>query len=142
MQVREIMTKNVEAIQTGSTIKEAAEKMKRFDVGAMPVFDDGEAVGILTDRDITIRAVAEGHDPTRMSVKEVMTKEVIFCREDESVEYAADLMKQKQVRRLLIKDSQGKVVGILSLGDIATRVEKEQAGETIRQVSHPSEPNR
>src|SRR5947209_10896530 len=102
MKVKEIMDPRVAVVHADTTVQEAAEKMKDLDVGPLPVCENDRLVGMVTDRDITVRAVAEGHDPWTDHVRDVMTPEVIFCFEDQDVAEAARLMKRKQVRRLLV----------------------------------------
>src|SRR5262249_14601562 len=94
MQVKEIMTRGVEVIHPDSTVEEAARKMKDLDIGPLPVCEDDRLVGMLTDRDITLRSTAGGEDPTRDKVRDVMTREVIYCFDDEDVAVAARQMKQ------------------------------------------------
>src|ERR671937_1268828 len=101
MQVKEVMTHGVECIRPEATLQEAATKMKELDVGPLPVCgDDDRLVGMLTDRDITIRAVAEGQDPKTARVQDVMTPDITYCFEDQDVKEAARLMEEKQIRRL------------------------------------------
>src|SRR5438067_768984 len=100
MQVREVMTRAVELVRPDSTLQEAARKMKDLDVGPLPVCDGERLVGMLTDRDITVRATAEGSDPKTARVRDAMTPEVLYCFDDEDVAEAARIMKDKQVRRL------------------------------------------
>src|SRR3712207_4768535 len=101
MQLRNVMTRDVEVVRPDASVQDAAAKMKRLDVGPLPVCDGKRVLGMVTDRDITIRAVAEGRDPKSTKVQEVMTDEVIYCYEDQDAEDAARLMAEKQVRRLL-----------------------------------------
>jgi len=143
MKLREIMTPNVECVRPGDTLQEAAAKMKSLDVGPMPVCgDDDKIVGMLTDRDITIRATAEGKDPKTTRVQDAMSEDVIWCYEDQDTDEAAELMQERQVRRLLVMGRDKRLVGIVSLGDLATEGKKKQAGETIQAVSEPSQPRR
>src|SRR4051794_28840839 len=104
MWVREIMTRDVECASPDDTLQKAARKMKELDVGPMPICDHDRVVGMLTDRDITIRAVAEGRDPRSTRVRDVMTQNVVSCYEDDAVEEAARLMQERQIRRLLVLD--------------------------------------
>jgi CBS domain-containing protein len=119
MQLKAIMTYGVDVIPSDATVKEAAEKMKKLDVGPLPVCDGERLVGILTDRDITIRAVAEGRDPFTTKVCDVMTPEIVYCFEDQDVKDAAILMEEKQIRRLPTLNRNKWIVGIVSLGDLA-----------------------
>src|SRR5690242_2022236 len=98
MWIRDIMTRDVECVGPDDTLQEAALKMKELDVGPMPVCDHDRIAGMLTDRDITIRAVAEGRDPRSTRVRDVMTRDVVACCEDDAVEEAARLMQERQIR--------------------------------------------
>ena len=120
-------------------LKQAAATMKRFDVGMLPVCDGERLVGMLTDRDITVRATAEGLDPAKTPVDRVMTKDVVCCFDTQDVEVAVKLMEQKQIRRLPIVDRTKKLIGVISLGDVAVRSKnKKLAAGAIEQVSIPT----
>src|SRR4051812_20525713 len=141
MKLREIMTPNVECVRPGDTLQEAARKMKSLDVGPMPVCGDNDKiVGMLTDRDIIIRATAEGKDPKTTRVQDAMSEDVIWCYEDQDADEAAELMQERQVRRMLVMSRDKRLVGIVSLGDLATESKKKQAGEVLQGVSEPSQP--
>jgi CBS domain-containing protein len=143
MQIKEVMTRDVEVIRPDDSIQEAARKMKDLDVGAIPVCDGERLVGMITDRDITIRATAEGRDPSNTTAQETMTPEIYYCFENQNIEDAALLMMEKQIRRLPILDDNKKLVGIVSLGDVAEDIEdNEIAGATLEEISRPSEPDR
>jgi CBS domain-containing protein len=143
MQLKEIMTRGIDVIPPEATLKEAAEKMKNLDVGPLPVCDGERLVGMLTDRDITVRAVAAGRDPSTTKVRDAMTPEVVYCFEDQSVEEAAKLMEEKQIRRLPVLNRNKWLVGIVSLGDLAVDAgDRQLAGEVLGQVSDPAEPRR
>lgn len=142
MQVKEVMTRDPEKIRPSDPVKKAAELMKQLNVGAVPVVEGDKAVGILTDRDIALRVVAEGKDASATQAGDIMSREVITCSEIVDAIEAAKTMTQKQIRRLLVNDDQGKIVGIVSLGDLATSINTTAAGEVIREVSQPSEPAR
>jgi CBS domain-containing protein len=141
MLLRDVMTRNIEEISPQIPIIEAAQKMRSLDVGALPVFKDGRPIGMLTDRDITLRAVAAGRDPGRMLVSEAMTPSIIFCYEDDDVREAAQIMQQKQIRRLVVVDQNNSPCGIVSLGDLATRMRDEHlSSEVLESVSEPAQP--
>lgn len=143
MKLHDIMTSEVEVIEPQSTVRAAAQKMKELDVGLIPVCDGDRLRGMLTDRDITVRAVAEGKNPTEVRVEEVMTPEVIYAREDQSLEEGADLMERNQIRRLIILDRHKKMVGIVSLADLAVKTgQKNVTSEVTERVSYPAEPER
>jgi CBS domain-containing protein len=139
MKLGKIMSQNVEAISAGSTVVAAAEKMARLDIGFLPVFEEaGEIVGIVTDRDLVIRALAEGRDPAGTSVGDVMSKGLVTVSPEVDVAQAANLMEEKQIRRLVLKDDTGAYVGVVSLGDLAQRThQRELSGETLEKVCKP-----
>src|SRR2546425_11133241 len=102
MQVSEVMTRGAECTRPDTTLQEAAGKMKALDVGALPVCDNDRLVGMLTDRDIIVRSVSEGHDPRKEKVCDAMTAQVFYCFDDQDVTQAAKLMRDNQIRRLLV----------------------------------------
>ena len=143
MQLKDIMTPRVEVISPEATLQEAAQKMSQLDVGPLPVCDGEQLVGMLTDRDITVRAVAEGCDPTTTTVREAMTPDLVYCFEDQAVQEAARLMEQYQIRRLPILNRHKRLVGIVSLGDLAVSVSDQTlAGEVLEHVSESAKPRR
>lgn len=118
MEVREVMTAEVVSIPPELTLQDAASIMKTLDVGSLPVSDGERLIGVISDRDITVRAIAEGRDPRTTDVGDVMTAEVVCCQEDDEVQRAAGLMQREQLQRLLVVDAGGRLVGIVSLGDL------------------------
>ncbi len=139
MKLKEIMTLNIEAISKYASLQLAAIRMKERNVGALPVYEGLELVGVVTDRDITVRGIAGGKDPARASVMEVMSPQVHALDEEKSVEEAAKYMQEKQIRRLLVVNKLLDVVGIVSLGDIALESgDKKMTGETLIDISRPS----
>jgi len=139
MQVCEVMTKGVECVRPSHSLQQAAQKMKTLDVGPLPVGDNDRLVGLITDRDIAVRAVAEACDARTTTVKEVMTPEVLWCFEDQDVQEAAQLMCEHQVRRLVVLNRDKRLVGIISLGDLAVETGDEKlSGTTLEQVSLPT----
>lgn len=143
MELRDIMTRNVEVVTAGATLKEAASKMKDLDVGLMPVCDGDRLKGMLTDRDITVRATARGCDPNKTKVSEVMSTDIAYCLEDQEVEEAVSLMEARQIRRLPILNQEKQLIGVVSLGDIAIHVgDRDLSGETLEEISEPAEPKR
>jgi CBS domain-containing protein len=137
MQVKDIMTQKVETVKAERSVSEAARSMKFFGFGALPVTaDDSKVVGMITDRDIALRITAEERDPKTTNVRDVMTTPVVSCDAEETVEHAARLMAENQVRQVLILDSESRPNGILSLGDVALKTENEAlAGEVLAEVS-------
>jgi len=143
MQVKEIMTKDFEMINSSETLIDAAGKMKSLNVGVLPVREGNKIVGLLTDRDIVIRALAANRDSRTTTVKDVMSSEIARCTTEDSVDDASGIMRENKVRRLLVVDNDGTPVGIISLGDIAAKTESEQlAGQTLEDVSQPCTPSR
>ena len=137
MLVKDVMTPRVECIRPTESIAHAADRMKKLDVGSLPVCgDDEKLVGMITDRDITTRATARSGDPGATRVADVMTPSVIYAFQDQSVQEAGRLMEHNQVRRLVVLDRDKRLVGIVSLGDLALRAGDEQlGGEVLEQVS-------
>ena len=142
MKVSEIMTRDVETVSPGDTIRTAAKMMDELNVGVLPVCDRQRLVGVITDRDITVRATSAGKAPDGCKVAEVMTAEVDWCLEDDAVDEAAEKMQTRQIRRLPVVDRNRRLVGVLSLGDIATDAGRGAASETLKDVSQPSRPDR
>lgn len=139
MLVKDVMSSEVQVTQPHSTLREAAELMKVLDVGALPVCEGDQLLGIVTDRDIAVRAVAEGEDCWEGRVRDVMTMDLSSCYDDDDIAIAARLMKENQVRRLLVLDRGKRLVGIVSLGDLALHIGDSQvSGETLQAVSHPN----
>ena len=137
MQLNDIMTQYVEVISPELSIQEAAKQMRSLDVGVLPVCNGDRLVGMLTDRDLTIRAVAEARDPKITTVEEVMTPEAAYCFEDQDIEEAERVMEKHQIRRLLVLNREKLLVGIVSLGDLATKDDETRAGEKLERVSEP-----
>ena len=136
MQVREVMTRGVQCIAPQTPLQEAAAKMRELDTGCLPVCENNRLAGMLTDRDIVIRAVAEGRDPQTCTARDVMTCGIVHCFEDDDVEEAAQLMKDRQIRRLLVLNRNKQLVGIVSLGDLAVDTGDDQfSGEILERVS-------
>jgi CBS domain-containing protein len=143
MELRNIMTRNVEVVNGNASLKEAAAKMRKLDVGLIPVCDGDRLKGLLTDRDITIRATANGRDPSKTKVNEVMSTDIAYCLEDQAVDEAVILMEARQIRRLPILNQDKQLVGIVSLADIAVHVgDRDLTGETLEEISEPAEPKR
>jgi CBS domain-containing protein len=143
MDLRDIMTRNVEVVRAGASLKDAAKKMKDLDVGLIPVCDGDRLKGVLTDRDITIRATADGRDPSKTKVSEVMSTDLAYCLEDQEVEEAVSVMEARQIRRLPIVNQDKRLIGIISLADIAVHVgDRDLSGETLEEISAPAEPKR
>jgi CBS domain-containing protein len=141
MQVRDLMTISVETVLENASLQEAAEKMKDADAGIIPVTNgDGQVVGVLTDRDIVTRAVAQGRNPQELHASEIMSSDVVTCRPDCPVEDAVNTMRDRQIRRLVVtEEHRNSTVGIVSLGDIATRTHETQlVGAAIEGICEPA----
>lgn len=138
MLIKDIMTRGVETVSPQTTLQEAAARMKTLDVGPLPVCDGDRIEGMVTDRDIVVRGIAEGRDPRTTKVSDVMTRDVVTCKESDDVKIAARTMKDKQIRRLLVVDEKQKVSGIVSLGDVAVEGDDKMSGDVLEKVSTPS----
>ena len=140
MKVNEIITPDPKCISPDASLAEAAQQMKLLDVGMLPVCENDRLVGTITDRDITVRAVAKDLVPHDATVGQVMTREIVYCLEDENIKTAALLMEERQIRRLPVLNRDKRLVGILSLGDLAIRTGKEKlAGQVLERVSEPGQ---
>ena len=135
MKVSEVMSRKVEIAGPSDSIQRAAQMMARIDAGILPVADGDRLIGMITDRDIAVRGVGEGRNPTDTPVNEVMTREVKYCFEDDDVEKVADNMAELQVRRLPVLNRDKRLTGIISLGDIARDHEPGQAGSALHHIS-------
>jgi CBS domain-containing protein len=138
MNVSEVMTASVATCSPEDPIQGVAERMGSLDVGAIPVSDAGQIIGMVTDRDIVVRAVAKGEDPRTCKVGDVMTPDVVFCSPDDTMLDAARMMAARQVRRLVVLDDQKKLCGILTLGDLALEVGDDKLmGRVLEHISEP-----
>ncbi len=140
MQVKDVMTKDVEVIPGRYSIVEVAKIMKEMDIGAIPVGDQQKVDGIITDRDIVLKVIAEGKALDQCTAKDVMTSPIQTIEADCDIEEAQQLMADKQVRRLVVVDENQKPIGMLALGDLATKSDENLAGQALQQVSEPSHP--
>lgn len=125
------MVKNVEWIGPETSLADAAARMQALGIGALPVCRDEEVIGVLTDRDIVIRSVAEGRDPKRSRVQDVMTEEVVFSYDDEDLLQALERMRKKKVGRLIVLNRERRLRGLLTLGDLTRQLGKGHIGELI-----------
>jgi CBS domain-containing protein len=136
--IRDIMTKDIECASPESTLQDAASAMKTRDIGSLPVCEGKRVVGIITDRDIAIRGVAEGRDPGSTKVRDCMSKDIVSVREDADLKEAERLMKERQLRRLPVLNGEGNLVGYLAIAKIARTESPEEAGKVLQGVSQPS----
>jgi len=119
MLVKEIMTPDADSVGPGQSLKEAARKMRDNNIGSLPVWEKGELLGMITDRDICCRAVAEGRDVVRTTVREIMSRNVTSCFSDDDIADAAQLMERKRIRRLAVLNRDCTMAGFLSVEDLA-----------------------
>ena len=137
MQVRELMSRDVATIDPGTTLRDAARRMAALDIGALPVSENERLVGMITDRDIAVRAVAAGKGPNT-AVSEVMTPDIKYCYCDQELDEVTDNMADIQLRRLAVLDRDKRLVGILALGDIAISSDNDCAVDALAGISRPA----
>jgi CBS domain-containing protein len=135
MQVGKVMSKNVKIASPSDTIETAASLMAQINCGALPVAENDKLVGVITDRDITLRAVAKGKAPGKCTVREVMSPEIKYIFDDETTEAAAHNMSKLQVRRLPVLNRQKRLVGIVALGDLAIKQDGPAAANALKGIS-------
>jgi CBS domain-containing protein len=133
--VRESMTSNPCAIDTDKPVAYAAKMMRDEDVGLAPIVEGDRLVGVLTDRDITVRVVAEGRDPEQVKVTEVASRDVVTLDPDQDLDEALRLMARHQVRRLPVVEEDSRLVGVVAQADVAQDADKERTGEVVEQIS-------
>ncbi|MFB1480502.1 CBS domain-containing protein [Corallococcus sp. RDP092CA] len=138
--VGDVMTPDVEVVRPSDSLRVAAEKMRELNVGPIPVCDGDQLVGMVTDRDIVIRAVARGLDAERTQVAQAMTRGVEYVYDDDDLTQAAEKMRASQLRRIVVLNRAKQLVGILSLGDVSAELSDEESGRTLEEVSAPSQP--
>lgn len=140
MQVSEIMTEDPQCCTADNTLQEAAQLMRDWDCGEIPVVDErGRPIGVITDRDICCRAVAEDR-PVSTAVQEIMSSPVITVREDESIERCCELMDEHQIRRVPVVDSEGICCGVVAQADLARELSQDEIGHVVQDISQPSQP--
>ena len=135
MKVREAMHKGVEWVAPTTSVAELAKLMNRHDIGAIPIGENDRLIGMVTDRDIVCRCVGEGKDPSKTTARDVMTKGIVWCRDEEELDDATRVMEDKRIRRLPVIDKQKRMVGMLSLGDVSHAGSQELSGEVLQAVS-------
>jgi CBS domain-containing protein len=141
MNIREIMTTGVSTAAPDTTVEEIATIMKREDIGAIPIIEDGELCGVLTDRDIVVRCVAEGKNPADTRAEDILSEDLHVIEVDDDVDEAAELMSREQIRRLPVVEN-GRLVGILSIGDIAVKEGDDRtSGDTLQGISRGVKPS-
>lgn len=142
MIIRDVMKPVLEFGLITDSVRHVAERMKRLEVGEMAILDGNDVVGMITEHDITTRVIAEGRDPSTTRIGEVLAVEMFTCWEDHEVEDTLRMMENMKVRRLLVRDYEGNVSGIVSLEDLVVSIGREQVNEVIRMVSELAQPVR
>ena len=140
MKIKELMSETPATVTRQSSLQEAARKMQEHDCGALPVVgneDGGRPIGVITDRDITVRIVAAGKNPLEQRVEDAMTESTVTVKPDSTDEEASQLMEENQIRRLVVVGNDGSCVGMVSQADLARRVPEEETGEIVSEVSEP-----
>jgi CBS domain-containing protein len=135
MKVKDVMHKGAEWVAPQTPVSDVAQKMRDLDIGAIPVGENDRLIGMVTDRDIACRGVANGKDPGKLTARDVMSKGIFYCNDTEELEDALRIMEQKQVRRLPVINDKKRMVGMLALGDVADAASHELSGEVIAAVS-------
>ena len=136
MKLKDIMAQSVETVGPDLTLKECAEKMKRRNVGVLPVVEGKKPIGVITDRDITLRAVAEGADVNKTKAREVMTREPYFVYEDQTINEACELMEKNKIRRLIVLHREGALAGVLTLNDVTVKAkETKRSAQVLRNIT-------
>jgi CBS domain-containing protein len=142
-QIKDVMTHDVVTLAPTSKVTQAAEAMKSLNVGAIPICDGGRLLGMVTDRDLVVRVIAEHRNPETETINNIMTTDVDYCYEDQTVEEAAHVMEDRQVRRMPIVNHDKELVGIVSLGDVAVKgADKSTTADALEQISQPIPPQR
>jgi CBS domain-containing protein len=141
-QVAEVMTRGVRTLAPTDSMLRAAQAMEELNVGSVPVCDGEQLLGMVTDRDITVRGVAHGKLADSTPLSEVMSTDVRWCFEDDSIDKVVDEMRDAKIRRVPVVDRDKHLVGILSLGDVAAKADSFEAGEALADISDPAEPDR
>ena len=138
--IKDIMTRDVECASAEMTVREAAERMKSRNIGSLPVCDGKKVIGVITDRDITIRSTAGGADPNSTKVGDVMSRDIVSVKPGDSLRDAERIMHDRQLRRLPVVDDNGELVGYLAIAKIARKESPAQAGRVLQGVSQPTTP--
>ncbi len=142
MRIADIMTKDVQSVSASTDLQTVARHMRDLDVGVIPVVDGGQLLGIITDRDIVIRAIAAGTNPQQGTAGDHMSPDPSTVSPDDDVQRATEIMAREQIRRLLVVEN-GTLVGILSIGDVAVDTGRDHmTGDALEQISEPAQPER
>jgi CBS domain-containing protein len=135
MKVKEVMHRGVTWVEPNTSVREIAQMMRDGDIGSVPIGENDRLVGIVTDRDIICRGIADSADCNGLTARDVMSKPIIYCRTDDELEYALRIMEKNKIRRLPVIDESKRLAGMLALGDISEIGGEEMAGEVMRSVS-------
>jgi CBS domain-containing protein len=138
MQLKDVMTREVAVVPPDATLEHAAARMRDLNVGSLPVCDGERLLGMVTDRDITVRSTAAGRDPGTVPVREAMTDDVVYGFEDQDVQEAARVMEERQIRRLVVLNQEKQLVGIVSVDDLAVDASARLAGEVVQGAAQPT----
>jgi CBS domain-containing protein len=139
MNASNVMTERVQCIPPTASLQEAAASMKSLDVGALPVCDNDRLIGMITDRDIAVRSAAVGQDPKLNAVRDAMTPHVIYCFDDQDISEVGQLMRDRQIRRIPVLNRQKRLVGMVSLGDLAIEIEDVHvSAQALKGISEPA----
>jgi len=138
MRVRELMTDSVKTVTPATPLRDVARLMRDEDIGSVPVAENDKLIGMVTDRDIVIRGLAENASLEQKCARDVMSSQVLYCRADESVEDVLKNMGEQQIRRLPVVDESKRLVGVVSLGDLSTRARATKTGEALKEISRPN----
>jgi CBS domain-containing protein len=132
------MTEHVSFVEPETQIPQIARRMRDEDIGSVPVVDNDRLIGIVTDRDIVVRAVAEGQDIRTVTAREAMSPKILYCYDDQSVEEVLESMAEQQVRRFPVVNRDKRLVGVISLGDLS-KAAKKKAGDALKEISQPTQ---
>ena len=136
--IREVMTRDVEVIRPNDTLRDAARKMRDLDVGPIPVCDGQRVQGMITDRDIVVRAIAEDMNPAQTRVADIMSQGISYCFDDDEAEKVLERMEEEQLRRFIVVDRDKKLVGIVALADLAGEESGQRVGKALEGISEPA----
>ena len=134
-QVRDIMSKDFKFVSSWTSLEEAAQIMRDFDIGFLPVSENERLVGMITDRDIAVRSIAAGQDPAKTSVRSAMSPQTFYCFEDQDVDEICDNMAEMKIRRMPVVNNQKGLVGIVSLGDLSQACQHSKIGDALQEIT-------
>lgn len=135
MNVKEVMKANASIVTPSMSVREAAEKMSQEQVGFLPVGEDDRLQGTITDRDIVLKAVSQGKDPQSTHIKDVFTSKLVYCSEDQDLDEVARMMGDNQIRRMPVINADKRLVGVISIGDMAQHLSQDTAGKVLSQIT-------